>query len=121
MTRLLALLLLSPVIAFAGPADFPEGSAAPGAPDIQQRLSGRTFDIRLADDTQCHVRYGNNGDYDFKSSQGFTDHGDWKAGDGRICSKGRKIPHACNDVRVKGDDLYLTRDNGEIIQFVESH
>ncbi len=121
MTKLLALLLLTPAIAFAAQSAFPEGSTTPAASDIQQRLAGKAFDIKLADGTQWHVQYGNGGDYDFKSSQGFADHGDWKAEDGKVCSKGSKIPYSCNDVRVKGDELYLRRDNGEIIQFVESH
>ena len=68
-----------------------------------------------------HVQYGTSGDYDFKSSKGFSDHGDWAAQDGKICSKGNKIPYSCNDVRMKGNDLFLKRDSGEIIQFVESH
>ncbi|MGF6600886.1 hypothetical protein P3T23_005625 [Paraburkholderia sp. GAS448] len=31
------------------------------------------------------------------------------------------MPYSCNDVRMKGDDLYLKRDSGEIVQFVEAH
>ncbi|WP_165979517.1 hypothetical protein [Paraburkholderia guartelaensis] len=30
------------------------------------------------------------------------------------------MPYSCNDVRVKGDDLFLRRDSGEIVQFVEA-
>lgn len=121
MTKLLAISLLIPTFAFAEAAAFPEGSTAPTASEIQQRLAGKAFDINLADGTMWHVRYGNSGDYDFKSSKGFSDHGDWKADDGKVCSKGSKIPYSCNDVRIKGDDIFLRRDNGEIIQFVESH
>jgi len=121
MKKLLAFLLLMPTLAFADGAAFPEGSNAPSASDIQQHLSGKAFDIKLADGTLWHVQYGSSGDFDFKSSKGFSDHGDWHAEDGKICSKGIKIPYSCNDVRMKGDDLYLKRDNNEIIQFVESH
>ncbi|MBN3845106.1 MULTISPECIES: hypothetical protein [Burkholderia] len=45
MTRLLALLLLTPVIAFADQSAFPEGSTTPAASDIQQRLAGKAFDL----------------------------------------------------------------------------
>ncbi|MGF6638268.1 hypothetical protein OKW38_000155 [Paraburkholderia sp. MM5496-R1] len=51
----------------------------------------------------------------------FADHGDWKAQDAKVCSKGSKIPYACNEVRIKGDDLYLKRDSGEIVQFIEAY
>jgi hypothetical protein len=121
MNKLIAILLLVPAVTFAEGTAFPDGSSTPSASDIQQRLSGKAFDIKLADGSMWHVQYGNSGDYDFKSSKGFSDHGEWKAEDGKICSKGSKIPYSCSDVRVKGDDLYLKRDNGEIIQFVESH
>jgi hypothetical protein len=122
MNKLLAALLLIPAAtAFAQGTAFPDGATAPSAVDIQQRLTGKAFDIKLADDSMWHVQYGNSGDFDFKSSKGFADHGDWKAEDGKICSKGSKIPYSCNDVRMKDDDLYLKRDSGEIVQFVEAH
>ena len=121
MNKLLASLLIIPAAAFAQGATFPEGSSVPSASAIQQHLSGNAFDIKLADGTMWHVQYGTSGDYDFKSSKGFSDHGDWTAEDGKICSKGSKSPYSCNDVRMKGDDLFLKRDSGEIIQFVESH
>lgn len=120
MKKLLALLLIVPATAFADAAAFPDGCASPSAADIQQRLSGKAFDIKIADGSTWHVQYGNNGDYDFKSSKGFADHGNWQAEDGKVCSKGSKMPYSCNEVRMKGTDVYLKRDNGEIIQFVES-
>lgn len=121
MKLLATVLLIASSAAFAQGTAFPDGVTSPGAADIQQRLSGKVFNIKLADGSMWHVQYGNDGAFDFKSSKGFTDHGDWKAEDGKICSKGSKIPYACNDVRMKGDDLYLKRDNGEIVQFVEEH
>ncbi|BCG03487.1 hypothetical protein PPGU19_080550 (plasmid) [Paraburkholderia sp. PGU19] len=122
MNKLLVILLLIPAVtAFAQGTAFPDGATTPSAADIQQRLAGKAFDIKLADGSMWHVQYGNGSDYDFKSSKGFADHGDWKAEDGKVCSKGSKMPYACNEVRVKGDDLYLKRDSGEIVQFIEAH
>ncbi|WP_296650777.1 hypothetical protein [Paraburkholderia sp.] len=122
MNKLLITLLLLPAsTAFAQGMAFPDGATTPAAGDVQQHISGKTFDIKLADSSTWHVQYDNSGGYDFKSSKGFADHGDWKAEDGKICSKGSKMPYSCNEVRIKGDDLYLKRDNGEIVQFVESH
>jgi hypothetical protein len=121
MKKLLAILLLLPAAAFADGSAFPDGATPPSAAEIQQHINGKAFDIKLADGSTWHVQYGNSGDYDFKSSQGFADHGSWSAEDGKICSKGAKIPYSCNEVRMKGDDMYLKRDSGEIIQFVEAH
>jgi hypothetical protein len=119
-TLLLALLLMPAATALAQGTDFPDGATTPSASDIQQRLTGKTFDIKLGDGSMWHVQYGEGSSFDFKSSKGFADHGEWKAEDGKICSKGSKIPYSCNDVRMKGADLYLKRDNGEIVQFVEA-
>jgi hypothetical protein len=118
---LLALFLLPAATVFAQGTAFPDGATTPAAGDIQQRLSGKAFDIKLGDGSTWHVQYGAGSDYDFKSSKGFADHGDWKAEDGKICSKGAKLPYSCNEVRMKGDDLFLKRDSGEVVQFVETH
>ncbi|RQZ20754.1 hypothetical protein DIE15_01395 [Burkholderia sp. Bp9031] len=60
----------------------------------------------------------NGGDYGFKSSRGGAAHGDRKIENGKLCSKALYLS---NDVRVKGEDLYRERADGEIVQFVESH
>lgn len=118
--HLAALLLLPAAIAFAQANGFPADVTTPSAADIQQHLSGKAFDIKLGDGSAWHVQYDTSGNYDFKSSKGFADHGDWQAQDGKVCSKGSKIPYSCNDVRMKGNDMYLKRDNGEVVEFVEA-
>jgi hypothetical protein len=65
-----------------------------------------------------HVEYKTSGSFALKMNNGFSDAGDWKAEDGKICSKGRKIGSSCNEVRTKGDAIYLKRGSGEIVQFV---
>jgi hypothetical protein len=120
-TLLAALLLIPAAAALAQGTAFPDDAITPSAADIQQRLTGKAFDIKIGDGSMWHVQYGDGGTYDFKSSKGFADHGNWNAEDGKICSKGSKLPYSCNKVRMKGADLYLKRDNGEIVQFVEAH
>ncbi|CAB3804513.1 hypothetical protein LMG28688_05996 [Paraburkholderia caffeinitolerans] len=121
MKILLAAMLLVPAAtALAQGTAFPDDATTPNAATLQQRLTGKAFDIKLGDGSMWYVQYGDGGSFDFKSSKGFADHGDWKAEDGKICSKGSKIPYSCNEVRMKGADLYLKRDNGEIVQFVEA-
>ncbi|MBB3256358.1 hypothetical protein F4827_001191 [Paraburkholderia bannensis] len=119
-TRLATLLLLPAAIAFAQGSGFPADATTPSAADIQQHLSGKAFDIKLADGSMWHVQYDGSGNYDFKSSKGFADHGDWQAQDGKVCSKGSKIAYSCNDVRMKGSNMFLKRDSGEVVEFVEA-
>ena len=116
---LCASIIFAATCAQAQGAGFPDDATVPSADAIQQHLNGNAFDIKLADGSSWHVQYGKSGDYEFKSSKGFADHGDWKAEDGKICSKGTKIPYSCSDVKMKGDLMYLKRDNGEVVQFVQ--
>ncbi len=115
---LAALLVFTAIQASAQTTAFPDGATTPNADDIQKHLAGKTFDVKISDGSTWHVKYDAAGGFEFKSSKGFADHGDWKAEDGKVCSKGTKIPYSCSDVRLSGDTLYLKRDNGEIVQFV---
>ena len=33
-----------------------------------------------------------------------------------MCSEGKQIKSGCNEVRALGTDLYLKRDNGEVVK-----
>ncbi|RKE38983.1 hypothetical protein B0G76_5351 [Paraburkholderia sp. BL23I1N1] len=79
------------------------------------------YDVRLLRHLARLTVTGSNTATTRRQTARFADHGDWKAQDGKVCSKGSKIPYACNEVRIKGDDLYLKRDSGEIVQFIEAH
>jgi len=97
---------------------FPDGSVAGSASDIQQRFSGKTFNVKLADGGTWHVEYKADGGFSLKMNNGFSDSGEWKAEDGKICSKGRRIGSSCNEVRTTADAIFLKRDSGEIVEFV---
>ncbi|HZZ02216.1 hypothetical protein [Paraburkholderia sp.] len=125
--KFLLILAVTMLTAFAavaqttGSTAFPDDAAAASASDIQQRLAGKTFNIKLADGSLWHVQYSTDGAFDFSTNKGFTDKGEWKAEDGKVCSKGHKIGSSCNEIRTKGDAIFLKRDNGEVVEFVEQH
>ncbi|WP_157991504.1 hypothetical protein [Caldimonas tepidiphila] len=102
----------------SAPAGFPEDSAPPAAAELRERLGGKVFNVKLADGASWRLEYKSNGYFFINTSRGFNDSGEWKVEDGRLCNKGRRIGETCHDVRVKGSELYMKRDNGEIVQFV---
>lgn len=107
--------------AFAQPSEapaFPDGAAPPNAAELRERLAGKLIKVQLADGSSWRLEYKANGYFFVNTSRGFSDTGEWRTEDGKLCSKGRKINPSCNDVRVVGDALYLKRDSGEIVQFV---
>ena len=97
---------------------FPDGAASPNAGELRERLAGKLIKVQLADGSSWRLEYKANGYFYVNTSGGFSDTGEWRTEDGKLCSKGRKITSNCNEVRVVGDALYLKRDSGEIIQFV---
>ena len=104
----------------AAPLAFPEDAVAPARADLQQRLAGKVFNVKLADGAGWRLEYKTNGYYFVNTSAGNNDTGQWRAEDGKLCSKGRKSNSegSCNEARVRGNELYVKRTNGEIIQLV---
>ncbi|MEJ5999263.1 hypothetical protein [Paucibacter soli] len=102
----------------ASAQEFPEQAQAPSAAELQRHMAGKTFEVKLADGGSWRVQYKANGYFYLNTSQGMNDSGDWRAEDGRLCSKGMKIGSSCNEVRMAGEVLLLKRDSGEIVQFL---
>ena len=97
---------------------FPDDATPASADEISKRFAGKTFRVSLADGGSWRVEYKANGYYFFNASSGFTDSGEWKSEEGKICNKGRRGGSSCNEIRVKEAAIYLKRDSGEIVQFV---
>jgi hypothetical protein len=115
----LALLVCScAALAQDGAPSFPDDSVAPSSAEIAQRLAGKVMAVKLANGGSWRLEYKANGYFFINTNTGFSDTGEWKAEDGKLCSKGRKIRESCNEVRIKGDAFFLKRDSGEIVQFV---
>jgi hypothetical protein len=119
---LLALALSGVALAQSdNPKAFPDGASAATAAELQQRLADKTFNVKLGDGTSWHVEYKSGGAFALTTSSGFSDNGQWTAEDGKICAKGRKIGSSCNEARMKDSAIFLKRDNGEVVQFVEQN
>ena len=99
-------------------AGFPEGAVAPASAELHDRLAGKVFDVKLSDGASWRLEYKANGYFFINTSRGFSDSGEWKAEDGRLCSKGRKIAGNCSEIRVKDGGIYMQRDSGEVVRFV---
>jgi hypothetical protein len=100
---------------------FPDGASAATAAELQQRLADKTFNVKLGDGTSWHVEYKSSGSFVLTTSSGFSDNGQWTIEEGKICGKGRKIGSSCNEARLKDGAIFLKRDNGDVVQFVEQN
>jgi hypothetical protein len=98
--------------------DFPEPNSAPSAADLKSLVSGQVFTVAVTDGTTWRWQFNGNGYYYINISNGFSDTGEWRVEDGKLCTKGKRIPASCNDVRLSGEKLLLKRDNGEIVHLV---
>jgi hypothetical protein len=100
------------------PDSFPADALAPPAAELQKLVSGKVFAVKLANGNSWRLEYKANGYFFINTSSGFSDTGEWRTEDGKLCSKGRNISGSCNETRTQGDALLLKRDSGEIVQLV---
>lgn len=119
--RLTALFLaLSSCIAFAQPAmptNFPEGAIAPAPGELQTRLSGNVFKVKPFSGPDWRLEYKGNGYFFLNTGSGFSDSGQWKIEEGKLCNKGQKVA-GCNEIRATAEHLYLKRDSGEVVTLI---
>jgi len=95
---------------------FPTSSTVATAQDLNAHLSGKTFRAVYADGTRVQSRFGADGSL-FASAPGFSDSGQWRAEDGRLCGSLRKSGEFCNEARFDAGALYLRRMNGEVVRY----
>ena len=118
MFRLLTVALTLTVTGMSLQAQtFDETSAAPSADEIKIMLTGKVFDVSIADGTSWRLQFNKNGYYYLNTSAGYSDSGEWQAEDGKLCVKPRKTAAACNDARVSQGLLVLKRLSGEIVVY----
>ena len=94
--------------------DFPPDAVPLSAEAVSKKVSGTTFDTQLYDGTRVRLEYKANG-YLFLNAPGFANSGPWRAEESRICSQMKNAAASCNEVREQGKQLYVKRDNGEVI------
>ena len=99
-------------------SDFPSDLPKPSADVLKQKLSGKTFAVKLANGTSWRLEYKSNGYYFVNTSTGFNGSGTWQTADGQLCGQPRGDAMTCNDVRERADGLVLKRQSGEVIVLV---
>lgn len=115
----IAALSLSVQAQNAIPTTFPGGTSTPTADELRVRLSGNVFSVKPFSGPDWRLQYKESGYY-FVNAGSYSDSGQWKTEDGKLCSKGSKSPAAsCNEVRATSESLYYKRDSGEIITLVK--
>jgi hypothetical protein len=97
--------------------EFPEGSVAPPAAELQAILAGKTFDVKLPTGDNWRFQLDKNGFFYVDTPRG-QDSGKWKTEDGKMCTEPRRSNASCNEMRLHGTNLLMKRDNGQIVQFI---
>ena len=96
---------------------FPTTSTVATAQELNTHLAGRTFNATYADGTRVQTKFGADGNLQ-ASAPGFTDTGNWRVEEGKLCGSLRKVGPFCNDARFDAGVLYLRRMNGEVVRYL---
>ena len=95
-----------------------DGSVPITKDDLQQRVAGKAFTVRLADGTHWDIAFTSAGGLSVETSKGFKGSGDWKADEGKLCSQMRAQDLRCGEARLFENFLYVKRADGEVIKYV---
>ena len=99
--------------------DFPPGARAPATGEITSLLRGKSFTLVNPNGSTTRVDHADDASGSLEAYfGGRSDSGTWRAEDGRVCYQFKTIPSACNDLRVAGNDVYIKRSNGQVVQLV---
>ena len=99
--------------------EFPPGARAPTAAEAVSLLRGKSFTLVNPNGSTTRVDHADDASGSLVAYfGGRSDSGTWRAEDGRVCYQFKTIPSACNDLRVAGNDVYLKRSNGQVVQLV---
>ena len=101
----------------AVPAEFPAGAQPLTAEALQQRLSGKEFQVPLADGSWWRLQFLSGGNWAITTNRGHKNDGTWRVDGSQMCSEPKKARASCNEMRLLGDTLYLKRDSGEVVKF----
>ena len=109
------------VLAGTGAAqDFPADATAPTAEQLSAALGGKAFDVAPADGTRWRLEFKSNGYFFININNGFNGSGEWRAEDGKLCTRlqGRDAAMTCNEARLSGAQVLARRTTGEMIRYV---
>lgn len=110
-------LVLASSLASAQPAptQFPEGAAAVTPDALKDAVAGKVFAVKASRGPMWRWQFDANGVF-FINIGSFSDSGKWSTKDSALCTEGRQIKASCNEVQTKDQELYLKRDNGEVVK-----
>lgn len=99
---------------------FPEGATTPTAAALKEHLNDRIFGTSLADGTSWRLEFKSSGYVFVDTSTGRNFKGEWKAEDGRVCTKmGLGADLSCSEARLHDGRLYVKRAaTGELIHYL---
>lgn len=109
------LVAASQVFAQAAEKVFPEAAVSITPAALSEALAGKVYTAKLADGSSWRWQFKSDG-YFFFNSGGFSDTGKWSVKESALCSEGKKIQASCNEIRMQGSDMFLERDNGDVIK-----
>ena len=116
-TSVMVLALLASGAQAEGPPDgFPDGAQPLTAEAISAAVTDRMFKVQPAQGSPWRIEFKAGGHY-FVNIGRFSDNGPWRAEDGRLCTEGRQIKAACNELRAREGVLYMRRESGEVVRF----
>ena len=95
--------------------EFPEGAVIVTQDALKESLSGKVYSVKPASGPSWRWQFNANGFF-FINVGNFSDSGKWSTKDSTLCSEGKQIKANCNEVRIHNTDLYLKRDNGEVVK-----
>ena len=113
----LAVLLGLGAVQAASAADFPDGATTPSAAELQQRLAGNNFSVAYANGGNARLQFKRDGYFFVNTSSNYSDNGEWRVEDGKVCTRSQKQGANCFAARVDADRLLIQRANGEIIRY----
>jgi hypothetical protein len=96
---------------------FGEGMTTPSAEEIHKLLSGNAFTAERPDGNHWKMEFKANGYYFLNTNSGYSDSGEWKVENGKLCAVPKKTPAACSEARLSNGLLVLKRTNGEIVTY----
>lgn len=109
-------LIFAGVHALAGAATttFPEGATVLTTAALQEAVAGKVFNVVADSGPDWRWEFKANG-YFFINVGSLRDTGPWTAKESALCTEGKYIKASCNEVRQLGTNLYLKRDNGNVV------
>ena len=118
--RILLALFAAPLLAMAQTSfltEWPGGAESFSPEALRQRLVGKTFVAKSLTSPDVRTQYGET--YAYINVSNTSDSGRWRTEGSAVCNEWRNLRHACYEIRVLGDALYVKRaNNGEIMMLV---